>query len=275
MSGVAESSVVTSDKDDSISNSLLREQITTVVCDTLKPFPDVLAGWEGGSVAFGVADEYSDIDLNFLISDETDVEPLYAAAEAAIILISPVICSHPEPPGRYYKFQDGGDFLLLDLCFLRVGVSDHCLDPERHGEVQALFDKGDWLSAKHLDVAALKGARIERFRELRSWFTVSQSFVRKAILRGRQAEALGAYWAYTLRPLTEILRMRYCPARWDFGMRYLDRDLPQSVYAELRDLMFVQEPESLSAHLEKASQWGDVLLQELEQDIEKEGETGA
>jgi hypothetical protein len=266
--GIAETSIVTSDKDNSISNALLREQITKVVCGALQPFPDVLAGWEGGSVAFNVADEYSDIDLNFLVSDVAEVEPLYAAAEAAIILINPVICSHPAPPGRYYKFQDGGDYLLLDLCFLRVEAKDHGLDTERHGEVLPLFDKADWLSAKHLDVVALEGARYERFQELRSWFMVSQSFVRKAILRGQHAEALSAYWGYTLRPLAEILRMRYCPERWDFGMRYLDRDLPQSVYEKLRDLMFVREPDSLGAHLEKASQWGDALLHELEKEVE-------
>jgi len=254
----------------SSSNALFREQITNAVCGVLQPRPDVLAGWEGGSVAFDVADEYSDIDLTFLVADDTGVEPLYAAVEAAIILINPVICSHPEPPGRYYKFRDGGDYLLLDLCFLRTGANDQGLDTERHGEVQPLFDKGDWLSAKHLDTVALESARSERFQELRSWFTVSQSFVRKAILRDQHATALSAYWGYTLRPLTEILRMRYCPARWDFGMRYLDRDLPQSVYNKLRDLMFVQEPKSLAAHLEKASQWGDTLLHELERNVEEE-----
>ena len=44
-----------------------------------------------------------------------------------------------------------------------------------------------------------------------------------------------------------VVRMRYCPARWDFGMRYLDRDLPCPVYDELRRIMFVGE--SVFSHL--------------------------
>jgi len=34
----------------------------------------------------------------------------------------------------------------------------------------------------------------------------------------------------TLAPLIELMRIRHCPDRFDFGPRYLDRDLP----AELR-----------------------------------------
>ena len=93
---------------------------------------------------------------------------------------------------------------------------------------------------------------------------MSQSFVRKAIIRGQVVDALAAFWGYTLRPLVELLRMRYCPLRWDFGMRYLDRDLPQPVFRELQDIMFVKDPDELSAHLEKANGWGVRLLHDLE-----------
>ena len=63
---------------------------------------------------------------------------------------------------------------------------------------------------------------------------MSQVFVRKAILRGQHVEAVNAFWACTLKPVAELLRMRYCPARWDFGVRYLDRDLPPLVRSGLR-----------------------------------------
>ena len=245
-------------------DSDLRERISHAVSQALQPFPDVLAGWEGGSVAFDVSDEYSDIDLMFLATDTAAVESLYAAAEASIRAISEIACTHSEPPGRYYKLQDGGELLLLDLCFVRMGAIDHCLDIERHGKVKPLFDKGSWIEGKHLDCEAMDTARSKRLKELLSWFRVSQSFVHKAILRGQHAEALCAYWGYTLRPLTEILRMRYCPARWDFGMRYLARDLPADAYGELQDLMFVSDPEALGAYLEKASLWGEAMLSELE-----------
>ena len=58
--------------------------------------------------------------------------------------------------------------------------------------------------------------------------------------------------------------MRYCPVRWDFGMRYLDRDLPSTVYVQLRDLMFVRDLGEIEAQLPAATAWGVTLLRELD-----------
>lgn len=135
---------------------------------------------------------------------------------------------------------------------------------ERHGNVLPLFDKGDWLHPRRLDQDALAARREKRDQELRTWFAVSQSFVRKVIRRGQHAEAVSAFWSYTMKPLAELLRMRYCPVRWDFGMRYLDRDLPPDVYAKVRDLVFVQNLEDLEATLVTATAWGTALIQELD-----------
>ena len=96
------------------------------------------------------------------------------------------------------------------------------------------------------------------------WFSVSQSFVKKAIFRDRQVEALAAYWGYTLKPLVELIRIKYCPHRWDFGMRYLEHDLPAAVYNELCRLMYVGESGELEEYLSKATSWAEQLLQELE-----------
>jgi len=178
--------------------------------------------------------------------------------------VSPITASHTPLLGRYYKLRDGGDFLLVDLVFLRVGDPDHHLEVERHGDKVTLFDKGNWLRPMPLDEKALAVKRDERFRELRTWFPMSQVFVRKAILRGQEVEAMNAFWACTLKPLADLLRMRHCPARWDFGVRYLDRDLPPAVYRQIRDLAIVRNLADLEAKLASATAWGGVLLRELE-----------
>lgn len=247
-----------------ISHTALRDRITSALCQVLEPLPSVLAGWEGGSAALDAIDEYSDIDLIFLVENSAEFDELFAAAEVAITTVSLITCSHLDGVGRYYKLRDGGDFFLVDLCFLREGAPDRRLDVERHGRIRNLFDKGDWLRDRSLDEFTLGIARDKRRRELQAWFSVSQSFVRKAIIRGQAVEALAAFWGYTLRPLVELLRMRHRPLRWDFGMRHLDRDLPQPVFRELQDIMYVKDPDELSAHLEKASGWGVRLLHELE-----------
>lgn len=242
----------------------LRSRITTAVSNALEPLSVVLAGWEGGSAAFGAVDAYSDIDLNFVITDDASSDLLYATAEASLETVSPITVSHFLPPGRYYRLKDSGEFLLVDLSFFRAGATDRPLEVERHGHARPLFDKGDWLRPRPLDEVALAAKRADRYRDIQAWFVVSQSFVRKAILRRHDVEALACFWGYTLKPLTELLRMRYCPARWDFGMRYLERDLPSTVYAQLRDLMFVRDIGEIEARLPAATAWGVTLLRELD-----------
>ena len=242
----------------------LRDRISRALTEAFLPLPAVLAGWEGGSVAFGTLDGYSDIDLNFVVADDASADLLHAAAESALETVSPITGSHPVPPGRYYKLREGGEFLLVDLCFFRAGAADQFLEVERHGQILPLFDKADWLRQKPLDEDALAAKRDHRYRELRTWFPMSQCFVRKAILRGQHAEAVTAFWAYTMKPLAELLRIRFSPVRWDFGMRYLDRDLPPAIYDQVRDLAFVRDLGDLEAKLARATAWGEALLKELD-----------
>jgi hypothetical protein len=242
----------------------LRARISDAVTEALRPLPAVLAGWEGGSARFGVVDAYSDIDLGFVVADDARFEDLYASAERALEAVSPIVASHAPLEGRYYKLKDVGEFLLVDLVFHRVGDPDHHLDVERHGETVPLFDKANWLRPRPLDQGALAIQRDRRYRELQTWFPMSQVFVRKAILRGQDVEAVNAFWTCTLRPLADLLRMRYCPVRWDFGVRYLDRDLPPAVYAQVRDLALVKDLGDLEVKLARATAWGTALLQELE-----------
>lgn len=247
-----------------IGESTVRDRITDALCIALQPLPNVLAGWEGGSAAFDLVDEYSDIDLNFLLDDAALVDPFYALVESALETVSPIAAVHFEPPGRYFKLMDAGEFLLVDVCVFQTGDLSECLDIERHGRIRPLFDKGQWLSGDTSGAVSQVASRAERRDDLEAWFSVSQNFVRKAIIRGHEVEALAAFWGYTLKPLVELLRMRYCPTRWDFGMRYLQRDLPGPVYDELRDIMFVGESDDLAEHLAKAIAWGEKLLRELE-----------
>jgi hypothetical protein len=92
---------------------------------------------------------------------------------------------------------------------------------------------------------------------------MSQVFVRKAILRGQHVEAVNAYWVCTLKPLADLLRMRYCPARWDFGVRYLDRDLPADVYAQVQALALTTDLGDLERKRTQAATWAIALLEEL------------
>lgn len=245
-------------------NTVLRNRISMTVTDGLKALPQVLAGWEGGSAAFGQVDAYSDIDLTFLVIDDASLESLYATAENALVQISPIELSHPFPIGKYYKLRDCNEFLLLDLVFLRAGDPDHFLEPGRHGQILPLFDKAQWLVPDPANLKLMAGKRVKRYRELRIWFLLSQTFVRKAMWRDRQVEAIAAFWSYTIRPLVELLRMQHCPVRWDFGMRYLERDVPPAVYDRLLPLLLVQNYRDLELKLVAAADWATELFSQLD-----------
>ena len=236
--------------------------MTDAVCEALLPLPHVLAGWESRSIAFDRLDEFSDIDLNFLLTDEARDDALYEIVETALARVSPIVVEHAEPPGRYYKLAEGAEFLLVDVCIFRAASLNERLDTARHGNVRPLFDKGQWLQRDAHDRVLQRASIAKRQEHLGSWFSVSQAFVRKAIARGHEAEAMAAFWGYTLKPLVELLRMKHCPARWDFGMRYLDRDLPVPVYAELLGLLFVGAASDLPERHATGVAWEERLLEE-------------
>ncbi|MEM6985532.1 MAG: hypothetical protein AAF499_03240 [Pseudomonadota bacterium] len=241
-----------------------RDRLKAAVLKALQPLDGVLAAWECGSVAFDLEDTYSDIDVSVLLDAQCAEDTVYAAVSNGLETVSPVEATHAEPPGRYFKLRDGGDYGLVDVCLYRVPDLPERLDRARHGDIVPLFDKGDWLqpdasnaAQRHQDIAA-------RLQEHRTWFVISQSFVRKAIARGRHVESLAAYWGYTLKPLVELLRMQHCPQRWDFGMRYLERDLPEAAYTRLCGLLFTGKFDDLAECHGAAVAWAEQLIDELE-----------
>jgi hypothetical protein len=86
-----------------MSDHSLRSRIATAVTEALRPRPDVLAGWEGGSAAFGAVDAYSDIDLGYLVADDVPFERLYEVAERALQTVSEIVGSHTPLKGRYVE----------------------------------------------------------------------------------------------------------------------------------------------------------------------------
>jgi hypothetical protein len=243
----------------------LRARVRDAICGALEARPEVLAGWEAGSAAFGALDAYSDIDINFVLAEGAPVEPVFAAAARAIETVAPIAARHVTSPifdfkQTFYKLAGAGEFFLVDLCLFHTSTPDAFLEVERHGQRIALFDKVDWLRPRPLDKEALAVRQDKRLAELRSWFPMSQGIVRKTILRGRHVEALAFYMSLTLRPLVELLRMRNSPARWDFGLRYLDKDLPPADYERVRDLAFVRDLDDLGTKHARAAAWGAELL---------------
>ena len=73
----------------------------------------------------------------------------------------------------------------------------------------------------------------------------------------------------TLRPLIELLRIKYAPTRHDFYTRYVYYDLPQAVNTESEALFYVAKPRDLRIKHRRAGNWFRSLMNETS--TEKKG----
>ena len=213
----------------------------------------VRAAWLGGSDASSRTDEFSDVDLHVLVSDGT-AESTFELIEDAIGRLSPIASSYrlPDPTWHghrqaFYRFAESSPFLLLDLVVMEVSHPDRFLERERHGDPRVLFDPDHVIRPTPIDHDAMADRRAARLRVLRDQHDLFGVLVTKAVHRGHLAEAVHFYHAFSLRPMIEVLRMVHCPDRFDFGARYLDRDLPADDAAAVARLSLPGDAESLLA----------------------------
>lgn len=253
---------------------LAREPIIDALRRGLEPLAECDAAWIGGSAAFGALDEFSDVDLVAVV-DDAAFDAVFAAAEGALEALSPIVLRHEVTgqPGfrqRFYRQRDASEFLVVDLALLPRSQPVKFLGRELHGEARILFDKTGALVEPPFDEAAERAAAAARVAPLRAAFELFQHLPEKELRRGRTAEAVQFYHAYTLRPLAEALRLRHRPLRRIFGLRYLERDLPPAVAAELRDLSFVADPADLRIKLDRARARFRGVIGELDRAVAEE-----
>jgi hypothetical protein len=171
-------------------SELGRDAIVRAVRAAVEPLPWAIALWEGGSAAWGRADEWSDVDLQLLVEDDRVAEAI-ERVEAALEALSPIALRYPAPKPTwhghdqvFYRLRDAGEFRLVDLAVMRRSSRQQLAERERHGERVLVFDKTGEAAPTALD-RARHGARVaERVEQLRVAFPMFQSLAKKELLRG-------------------------------------------------------------------------------------------
>ena len=216
------------------------------------------AAWLGGSDATDRTDEWSDVDLVAIVEDD-HAEESFTLVRATLESLSPVdhVFRMPEPTfhghsQEFYRLRDADPCHMIDYVAMRLSKEDRLLEPERHGKPYVLFDRDGLLKPAPLDRAALYASMAARLEEMRALFPLFQNLSTKAVYRNHPAEAVVRYQQMTLKPLIDLLRMRHCPDRWDFGFRYLDRDLPGPVRQEFESLLFPRTLEEVEPARQRA-----------------------
>lgn len=244
-----------------------RKQLVTALQSALEPHSWAIAAWLGGSDANGRTDRWSDIDLVVLVED-AHVEDAFTACKSAILTIAPIELELRLPMPTWHGhdqvfWQQSGipDWLMIDLVVMkRSATVSRFLEVERHGTAQVLFDREGVVRPAPFDRRSHESKVRERLEAMVPRFRLLQHLVRKAVWRGDPSEAADKYLTFTLKPLVELMRIRHCPDRYDFGMRYLRDDLPEAVWREIESLAL---PGSLDAVLANQSRAEDVFFREL------------
>ena len=240
---------------------LSKEDIVSAVVDGLRPLDFVHAVWEGGAVAFGREDEWSDIDL-YVVVDDDHVDDVFAAVEGSLRCLSGIRQKYDvgktQWPGifqAFYRVEGASDYHLVDLAVVQLSSDEKLLQPEIHGTAVFHFNKGGVVRSPPLDRESFDSGMRRRLTRLRDRLEMFGVFVQKEIERGNRIEALDVYHRLVLGSLVEVLRMRYGPMHYDFGTHYLRYELPAEAVSRLEELHFVRDMDALQRSYLAALAW--------------------
>jgi hypothetical protein len=246
-----------------------REQILAALSAALEPQEYVLALWQGGAAAFGRVDQWSDIDLVVLVKDG-QVAAVFAVVERTFEQLSTiqdrVEVPQPTPHGHhqtFYRLAGTSPYLMIDLEVMQESNPRRFLERAIHGQAVVHFDKTGLVRPEPLDVPGFVERIAGRRADLQAQFDLFQMLVLKELNRGNWIEAQQFYQTFTLRPLVEVLRMRYAPARYNFHTRYVYYDLPPDVIAQLEPLFFVPSGAALAERQQQAVALFHATLRQL------------
>ena len=238
-----------------------RDAILAALRSALEPLPRVLAFYQGGAIAWGRLDAWSDIDLYAIVEDDA-VEETFRAIDGALAGLARVEQKFtvPHPPGSgiaqaFYRLEGAGPHLLVDLAVVKRSAPDKYLEPEIHGRNVVYFDKAGVTQVPPLDRGAFDAKMRERLDRLRGRFAIFAPFVEKELNRRNWLEALDAYRVIVLDSLVEVLRMTHGPLHHGFRMHYVRYELPPEVVRRLVHLAYVGDEGDLRAKSREASAW--------------------
>ncbi len=248
---------------------IARGQILAALKSALEPRDDVYAMWESGAAAFGRVDEWSDIDVEFDVRDDRVAE-VFAAVERALETLSPIDLKYKTPhlpwqgiSQMFYRLRNASRYLLVDTAVIQHSAPEKLLTREIHGQAVFHFDKANVSQIQPLHQDEWSARLRDRIASLPVIFEMYQILTLKELNRGNTLEALSFYNGYTLRPLVEVLRIRYDPTRYDFHTRYVHYDLPADIVHRLESLFFVAGADDIRTKRALAEEWFFETLEQI------------
>ena len=244
-----------------------REEIINRLIKELEPVGYINAMWEGGSEAFDRTDEWSDIDLGVDVNDE-NVEDAFVKIEEVLNKISPVKIKYrlPDPtwhgnPQSFYLLEDTSPFRLIDLSVIPRSNDSKFTEKEIHGGLKFYLDKNGTETKAKFDSNDIDKGIERRRRYIETTFEMFKILPLKEINRKNYIEAFAFYNSYVLRPLVDLLRMKYAlREHYNFATRYVYYELPADVVKKLERLYFCKDGDALRNNYDEGVKWVEELL---------------
>jgi len=253
-----------------------RHDIIDALRRAMEACPDALAAYLGGSDATGRTDELSDVDLGVICEDGAK-ERTFVVIRDALAGLSELSYEYrmPEPAWHgmsqvFYALKNTADWMRVDVCVMERSNPTTFTERERHGEPMVWFDPEGLIVVDDLDMGAHREKVRAAVENARGMLGLGGPLVRKAVRRGFPAEAASFYHRLVLGQAVVLVRAQHCPERHDFGARYLDRDVPDSVQARLDRLSVPADLDAVLACTAECEAWARELLEELAPAFEKE-----
>ena len=233
--------------------------------------PDLRVVFVGGSAVTGGYDDHSDLDVEVLVTPGEAVAAYRRLLDAALRDFEVhQVWELPEatwPDGRQAFLNltpDAGDMSrptrIIDLHVSDLADHHRLVDVRRHGTPYVVHDPEGLVELRH-DDEELARARAEAVQQIGARRQTAEWLVNRAIARGDEPEAAAFHLQFGVNPLVRLLRIQHCPARHDFGLRYLGTDLPPGYAARVTALL---PGPGLADRARATFAWQDELLAELE-----------
>ncbi len=210
--------------------------------------PDLLVVWVGGSAATGGWDEWSDLDVELLCTPGTtsQVHDRVVGAARERLDVDHVwqlpLATWPDGRQSFVNHQRRPGALAeptraVDLHFADLSDAHRVVDVRRHGRPVVLHDPDGQVALRPDDQATIDAACAQAVDQARQRRATAEWLVNRAVARGQLPEATDLYLRFGLGTVVRLLRVRHCPWRHDFGLRYLHTDLPPAEAARVDTLL--------------------------------------
>lgn len=237
--------------------------------DLLYKQDNILAAWEGGSIATGFLDEFSDLDLYIVIEDD-NTETVFTLLQEYFEQGFGIERSFriPEPTWHgmsqcYYLLSDFPPYFYCDIAVVAVQNPHKFTEPDRHGNAVIWFDKqGNYSAEPTPDEERDKLlSRMYRNATATDWLSIIE--LQKALARDKWIASQLNYTMFLSRHLIPLLNIRYRPYKADFGIRNADRDYPPAAASDLEHLLRISSVEDIRNNTTRALAWYHELKSEL------------